>query len=208
MKSATQLGQLFKKARQKRRVGQRHMAKAVGVNPSNWARYETGERWPSLRVVNAVKKLLKISEDQPLSQKGELNTARIYELTQKEQEHLYAKWWLEVHELKKQLVKKKTTYEKYKRQRLVQAEELQAIGVELDPMQDVLKEVKRLKADHEAIKIQQKWVDELVSKRNRAVSSRAFKNNMELKILEAELELMEIRKEYLEGRLTALKKVD
>lgn len=206
MKSATQLGELFKKARRKLRVSQRFMAKVVGVNPSNWARFETGERWPSLRALNAIKKLLKISEDQPLSQKGELNTALVCELTPKEQEHLHAKWWLEVYELKNQLAQKKKVYERYKQQRLVQAEELQAISVELQPMQDVLKELKRLGADPDIVKSQQKWVDELVSKQNKALTSRAFRSNVELKVLEAELELLEIRKEYLEGRLAVLKK--
>lgn len=58
--------QLLKQARHRLGYGQRAMAKAVGVTQPTWARYETRQHWPSLRVITRVKQLLKADPKTPL----------------------------------------------------------------------------------------------------------------------------------------------
>lgn len=61
------LSQLLKQARHRLGYGQRTMAKAVGVTQPTWARYETGQHWPSWQVVTRVKQLLKADPETPLA---------------------------------------------------------------------------------------------------------------------------------------------
>lgn len=66
MKNQEQIGKNIKKARLKTDLTQAEIAKKVGINVNYYARIERGEHVPSLEVLEAIAKVLKIKSSEIL----------------------------------------------------------------------------------------------------------------------------------------------
>lgn len=194
----SQLAELLRRIRKSRGNGQRAIAKSVGIPASNWARFETGERWPTLNVINNLKRILNIPSGAALSDEDHQIENDTESLSPGDQSYLMHKWLFELYELRRKIARKKKYLQQAKDRRVVQAEELHAIDIQLNPAQDILKELQDKGSPNDIIAIQQAVVDSLLKKRERAETSPAFLSNIELRVLKGGIELLEFKQEWLE----------
>jgi len=194
----TQLAELLRTIRKRRGSGQRAIAKSVGIPASNWARFETGERWPTLRVINNLKRILNIPPGAALSNEDHQIEHDTERLSPGDQSYLMHKWLFELYELRRKIARKKNYLQQAKDRRAVQAEELHAIDIQLNPAQDILNELQDKGSPNNIIAIQQAVVDRLLKKRKRAETSPAFLSNIELRVLKGSIEVLELKQEWLE----------
>lgn len=201
MKKPTQLALLLKRIRREQRCGQRSMALAVGIPASNWARFETGERWPSLKTIKGLKRLLGMEQDQALADGEKLAELDTESLDRGERNYLKHKWQFELYELKRSIATKKKRLQQAIDSRAVQREELHAIDLELNPAQGILNFLKEKSSGTRSVSIQQDIVNELVERREHATTSAAFLSNVELRLMKADIELLELKKGWLQAQI-------
>lgn len=196
----------FKSLRKPGSRSQKALAKITGVDQSTWARYETGERWPTLEVVTRLKRFLKVPEEASLLKKGLLLPQEDETLDEVDLNELRYRWKERIRKLEREIRRKSQELKTAQGRRRVFAEELQAIDSKWQHAHRSLVLLQDTQAATELIEFTQQELATLQRQRNHALASPLFFTPARLQLLSTEIESLSQECDLLRGKLQGLGK--